>query len=109
MNSLQPLATLCPHAPAILKDDGYAATPALTNLDPPDHSRRRRLANAAFTPKSIAALEPFMRDLARRFLEERFCDGHANMIADLAWAFPALMLFSGAGVSGVRSSSSLVV
>jgi cytochrome P450 len=92
-NSLQPLTDLCPHAASILKEGGYAATPALTNVDPPGHSRQRRLANAAFTPKRIAALEPFLRDLARRFLDERFRDGSADIIADLAWAFPALALF----------------
>ena len=92
-NALQPLTDLCPHAASILKEGGYAATPALTNVDPPGHSRQRRLANAAFTPKRIAALEPFLRDLARRFLDERFRDGSADIIADLAWAFPALALF----------------
>jgi cytochrome P450 len=51
---------------------------ALTNLDPPGHARQRRLANAAFTPKRIAALEPFIRDLARPFRDERFRDGSAD-------------------------------
>jgi cytochrome P450 len=77
---------------------GYAATPALTNLDPPGHARQRRLANAAFTPKRIAALEPFVRDLARRFLHEHFCNGSADIVADLAWAFPALVLFQVLGL-----------
>ena len=93
VNALQPLTALCPHAASILKDGGYAVTPALANLDPPDHARHRRLANAAFTPKRITSLEPFFRDLARRFLDERFRAGHADMIGDFAWAFPALVLF----------------
>ena len=92
VNALQPLTELCPHAASILKEGGYAATPALTNLDQPDHARQRRLANATFTPKRIVALEPFVRDLARRFLDEHFRDGSADMIADLGWAFPALVL-----------------
>ena len=93
LNSLQPLTELCPHAASLLKQGGYAATPALTNLDPPGHARQRRLANAAFTPKRIAALEPFVCDLARRFLDEHFRNGSADIVADLAWAFPALVLF----------------
>jgi cytochrome P450 len=93
LNALQPLTELCPHAASLLKQGGYAATPALTNLDPPGHARQRRLANASFTPKRIAALEPFVRDLAQLFLDERFRDGSADMIADLAWGFPALVLF----------------
>jgi cytochrome P450 len=93
INALEPLSKLCPHAASILKHGGYAATPALTNLDPPGHARQRRLANAAFTPKRVAALEPFIRDLAQRFCDERLRDGHADMIGDFAWAFPALVLF----------------
>ena len=77
----------------MLKDGGYAATPVLTNLDPPSHARQRRLANIAFTPKRIAALEPFIREVALRFCDERFRDGHADMISDVAWALPALVLF----------------
>jgi cytochrome P450 len=34
-----------------------------------------------------------MRDLAQRFLDESFRDGSADIIGDLAWAFPALALF----------------
>jgi cytochrome P450 len=98
VNALEPLTNLCPRALSLLRDQGYAATPALTNLDPPGHTRQRRLANATFTPKRIAALEPFIRDLARRFCDERFRDGHAEMIADFAWAFPALVLFQVLGL-----------
>jgi cytochrome P450 len=92
-NALEPLTELCPRAASILKDGGYAATPALTNVDPPGHSRQRRLANAAFTSKRVASLEPFMRGLAQRSLDEHFRDGSADIIANLAWAFPALVLF----------------
>ena len=48
INALEPLTKPCPHAGSILKEGGYAATPALTNLDPPRHARQRRLASAAF-------------------------------------------------------------
>jgi cytochrome P450 len=93
VNALEPLTKLCPRATAVLKDGGYAATPALTNLDPPGHARQRRLTNVAFTPKRVEALEPFIRDLAGRFCDERFRGGQADMISDLAWALPALVLF----------------
>jgi cytochrome P450 len=80
INALEPLSKLCPHAASILKEGGYAATPALTNLDPPGHARQRRLANAAFTPNRVAALEPFIRNLAQRFCDERLRDRHADLI-----------------------------
>ena len=78
VNVPEPLTKLCPRATMLLKDRGDAATPALTNLNPPGHARQRRLANVAFTPKRIA-LESFIRAVARRF-----CDCHADVISDLA-------------------------
>ena len=93
VNALEPLTRLCPGATAVLKDGGYAVTPSLTNLDPPGHARQRRLVNVAFTPKRIEALEPFIRDVAGRFCDDRFQDGRADMIGDLAWALPVLVLF----------------
>jgi cytochrome P450 len=93
INALEPLAKLCPRATMVLNDGGYAPAPALTNLDPPGHSRQRRLANIAFTPKRVAALERFIRGVAKRFCEEHFHDGEADLVRDLTWALPALVLF----------------
>ena len=38
-------------------------------FDPPQHSKMRALISRAFTPKSIAALEPRIRDLSRKLLD----------------------------------------
>jgi cytochrome P450 len=91
VNALEPLTSLCPHAAALLNDGGYAAVPALTNLDPPAHTRQRRLVNVAFTPKRIATLEPFIREVAKRFCES-FQGGEADLVRDLTWSLPALVL-----------------
>ena len=93
INAIDPMVALCPQATRELRDGGYAAVPALVNLDPPGHAQQRRLANSAFTPKRIAALEPMIRKMTRRFCDERLQDGKADIIADLAWALPALVLF----------------
>ena len=37
----------------------------LLTLDPPDHTRIRRLVSGAFTPKAIAGLEPLIRETTR--------------------------------------------
>jgi cytochrome P450 len=92
-NTLAPLSDPCPMAKAALKDGGYTPVPALVNVDPPAHTRARRLANVAFTPKRVAAMEPFVRDVTRRFCDERLRDGRADLIGDLAWALPVLVLF----------------
>jgi cytochrome P450 len=42
----------------------------MLNVDPPDHTRLRRLVSRAFTPGRIAALEPAIRAIASGLLDE---------------------------------------
>jgi cytochrome P450 len=42
----------------------------MLNVDPPDHTRLRRLVSRAFVPGRIAALEPAVRAIADRLLDE---------------------------------------
>jgi cytochrome P450 len=42
----------------------------MLNVDPPDHTRLRRLVSRAFVPARIAALEPAVRAIARSLLDE---------------------------------------
>src|SRR5262249_11212106 len=66
--------------------------------DPPHHTRVRRIANAAFTPRRLAEMEGFVRDLANRFVSERFRNGSADVVRDLAWELPVLVLFRILGI-----------
>jgi hypothetical protein len=92
-----PLHPLCPLAAQALEDGGFGAVPAF-NTDPPAHTRVRKLANIAFTPKRVAEMESFVRALVIRFCTERLRDGHADIVRDLAWELPALVLFRILGV-----------
>ncbi|MDH4077216.1 MAG: cytochrome P450 [Acidimicrobiia bacterium] len=49
---------------AYAQSQGMAAV--LLNADPPDHVRQRKLVHAAFRPRRLAALEPFIAGVARR-------------------------------------------
>jgi cytochrome P450 len=42
----------------------------MLNVDPPDHTRLRRLVSRAFVPSRIAALEPAIRAIAGNLLDE---------------------------------------
>src|ERR1700733_8567216 len=44
------------------------ATRDLLTMDPPDHTRIRRLVSGAFTPKALAGLEPWIRELTDQLL-----------------------------------------
>ena len=58
----------------------------LLNLDPPDHTRLRRLVSGAFTPRAIAELEPWIREVTVRLLTA--ADGAAGFDLIDALAFP---------------------
>jgi cytochrome P450 len=97
-NALAPIRPICPAAGRILREGGFRPLPTLADADPPAHTRARRLANVAFTPRRVAAMESFVRELTVRFIEERLFSGRADMIRDLTWELPALVIFRVLGV-----------
>ena len=97
-NSLSPLVPPCPRAGSALAEGGFRSMPTLTNVDPPAHTRTRRIAHLAFTPRRVAQMEGFVRALVRKFLEERLHDGHAELVSALTWELPALVVFHVLGV-----------
>jgi cytochrome P450 len=74
--------------PSYPPDDPRAGLPAqdLLTMDPPDHTRLRRLVAGAFTPRVIAGLEPWIRELTDRLLTA--ADGAAGFDLIDALAFP---------------------
>jgi cytochrome P450 len=97
-NANSPLRPPCPMAAKALEEGGFKSVPTLANADPPAHTRVRKIANVAFTPKRVAEMEPFIRELTVTFCNERLRDGHADIVRDFAWALPALVLFRILGV-----------
>jgi cytochrome P450 len=91
-NTLAPLQSICPAAEYLLAEGSFRPVPTLTNNDPPGHTRVRRLANVAFTPRRVAAMEPFVRELTVRFVEEHVSSGRADLVYDLAWELPAFVI-----------------
>jgi cytochrome P450 len=99
-NTLTPIQPRTSQAAAILRE-GYRSIPTLTNTDPPVHTRARRLVNVAFTPRMVARLEEFIRDLAARLIEERVHAGQptaVDIVRALTWELPALVIFKILGV-----------
>ena len=97
-NALSPIQSRSPEAAAIMAN-GFGSVPTLTNTDPPIHTRARRIANLAFTPRMVASMEPFIRDLAVRLIEERVQTGkEGDIVRALTWELPALVIFHILGV-----------
>ena len=52
------------------QEGGFDRIGTMLTVDPPEHTRYRRLVSQAFTPKAIAALEPTIRELAGQLIDE---------------------------------------
>ncbi|HRE01839.1 MAG TPA: cytochrome P450, partial [Ilumatobacteraceae bacterium] len=61
---------------------------SILNLDPPDHTRLRRLVTLAFTPSAIERLRPRVRELVDAALERAAERGEMELIDDLAFPMP---------------------
>ena len=67
-------------------------------LDPPRHSKLRGLISQAFTPRSIANLEPRIRELAREFLDTGMKNGKMDMASDFAVPLPMAVIAEMLGI-----------
>ncbi len=60
----------------------------ILNLDPPDHTRLRRLVSKAFTPSSIENLRPRVQQLVDDALDRAARRGGMELIDELAFPIP---------------------
>lgn len=63
----------------------------LLMMDPPDHTRIRRLVSSTFSPKAIAALEPWIQDRADALLATVDPSGF-DLIEDVALPLPIAVI-----------------
>ena len=61
---------------------------SILNIDPPDHTRLRRLVSKAFTPKMVNELRPRIQVLVDDALDTMADQGEADVIGDLAFPLP---------------------
>lgn len=67
-------------------------------MDPPEHTKMRRLVSKAFTPARIATLEPTIRGLTRRYLTPMLEAGEGDFVVDLANVIPVEVISELVGV-----------
>lgn len=67
-------------------------------LDPPEHTRLRRLVISAFTPRRVQELEPRIAAIADELLDPIVARGHCELMADFAYPFPARVICELIGV-----------
>ncbi|MFD8012749.1 cytochrome P450 [Streptomyces sp. NPDC058955] len=70
----------------------------LLNIDPPDHTRLRRLVSKAFTPRRVAAFAPRVQELADRLIDGFAERGSADLIHEFAFPLPIYAICDMLGV-----------
>jgi cytochrome P450 len=60
----------------------------ILNIDPPDHTRVRKLMSKVFTPKRVGELRPKIQRLVDDALDAVAPSGEMDLIADLAFPLP---------------------
>lgn len=90
----------------------FGSNPALTGgpgqfilrLDPPDHTRIRKLMNQAFRPRAVARLRERVAEIVAELLDQAAERGEMDIIADLALPVPSTMICEMMGVPAVDRS-----
>jgi pimeloyl-[acyl-carrier protein] synthase len=71
---------------------------SLLSLDPPDHTRLRGLVSKAFTPRSVAQMQPRIAEITNTLLDEVQDKGKMDLIRDLANPLPVIVIAEMLGV-----------
>ncbi len=61
---------------------------SILNVDPPDHTRLRRLVSKAFTPSTIEALRPMVQSMVDTMLDRMADQGTTDVVTELAFPLP---------------------
>ena len=67
---------------------GREGAKTILNLDPPDHTRLRRLVSKAFTPTSIDRLRPRIQQLVDDVLDQAVKNGGMELVDEMAFPIP---------------------
>src|SRR5690348_8673039 len=76
----------------ILNDHG------MLDLEPPDHTRIRRLVSKAFTPRTVEALKPYVQNLANDLVAALVDAGGGDLLTDVAEPLPVAVIAEMLGI-----------
>jgi cytochrome P450 len=96
--SQQPLLYSSAKGTTLEHVDTSGLLPMMIFMDPPDHDVHRRLVSRAFTPRSVAALEPFVRRTARHYLEPLAAKGGGDFVEEFSALLPMDVIMELLGV-----------
>ena len=77
---------------SVLGSRPNSAVPSMINLDPPEHTRRRRLVSSGFTPRRVRAHEDFLRETVCGLMDAVEDRGECDFVNDVAKSIPLQMI-----------------
>lgn len=72
----------------------------LTMVDPPRHGQLRRLITQAFTPRTVAQLEPRVVELTAELLDAVAGKSEFDLVGDLSYPLPVIVIAELLGIPG---------
>ncbi|GAA2884938.1 cytochrome P450 [Streptomyces mexicanus] len=76
----------------VLNDHG------MLDLEPPDHTRIRRLVSKAFTPRTVERLKPYVHRLADELVAALVREGGGDLLTDVAEPLPVAVIAEMLGI-----------
>ncbi|MFC7892560.1 cytochrome P450 [Streptomyces sp. NPDC057381] len=70
----------------------------MLDLEPPDHTRIRRLVSKAFTPRTVERLKPYVRSLADELVGRLAEAGGGDLLTDVAEPLPVAVIAEMLGI-----------
>ncbi|GGJ49676.1 cytochrome P450 [Streptomyces brasiliensis] len=70
----------------------------MLDLEPPDHTRIRRLVSKAFTPRTVERLKPYVHALAQELVGRLVEAGGGDLLADVAEPLPVAVIAEMLGI-----------
>ncbi|GAA2764062.1 cytochrome P450 [Streptomyces paradoxus] len=70
----------------------------MLDLEPPDHTRIRRLVSKAFTPRTVERLKPYVRGLADELVSGLVAAGGGDLLTDVAEPLPVAVIAEMLGI-----------
>uniref|UniRef100_A0AAU2V6D6 Cytochrome P450 n=1 Tax=Streptomyces sp. NBC_00003 TaxID=2903608 RepID=A0AAU2V6D6_9ACTN len=70
----------------------------MLDLEPPDHTRIRRLVSQAFTPRTVERLAPTVHRLAERLVDDFCAAGGGDLLAQVAEPLPVAVIAEMLGI-----------
>ena len=106
-NAQRPVTPRSAAAQQILDDGGFTAYSGLSARQPPTHTRIRKSASAAFTPRRFKALEPQIETHVRQLIQDvREAGGPADLVPLFTNQLPVMTILSLLGLDVQHSVAS---